>query len=152
MQDNAPPLTLESTPSKNSQAQFVTFQSVIILLAVWGVLVIGIAAAMVNPIGEYFGSRKATASKVVTLDFDRLLESGINQAVASNTAGTLDYKLAADAFQMRIAKNVQELTDRGYIIINQRALINKPKVDDITDMMISKAADPTPTNKAETGK
>ena len=79
----------------------------------------------------------ATKNKVVYLDIERILASGIKRSM--NTATDLvNVQAQADKFQVDIAAAVQFYGDAGYIVINSKALIGATKSQDITGDVLAK--------------
>lgn len=83
------------------------------------------------------GAGHLTGSKVVYLDFERVLSAGVEQAMKSG-ANVEEAKVKADKFQIDIKNVITSYTDSGYSVINAKALIQGASGDDITGEVINK--------------
>lgn len=131
--------------------QFITFGSAITLCLITAALTLAGTYLLITSPKDYLGIKNTNVQRVVSLDFDRILEAGVQSALArSSNDATIDYKSSADQYNERVKVVVDELTSAGFIVINQRALISTPKNDDLTAYVIERAAKQNPaTNGAK---
>lgn len=88
--------------------------------------------------GFAVGASTNTSSKVVYLDFDRVLAAGIKRSMEADNLAIADVQKDAEKFQMDIAKNLQQYADNGYVVINSKALIKASPIQDITSDLIKR--------------
>ena len=135
----AAPQTVQSTPQ--TAPQFVTLGTSVALCIVTAAVTLmavffgpGIAAKF----GVQVSSTAESSSKVVYLDFDRLLAAGIKRAMEGDRAAVDDVKKDADKFQTDITAVIQKYAEAGYMVINYKALINASRDQDITPDVMKK--------------
>lgn len=83
------------------------------------------------------GVGRLTGSKIVFLDFEKVVGQGIKQAV-ENGGSVQDVQKDAEQFQARISSAIKGYTDQGYSVVNAKALIESSKHDDITEDVVAK--------------
>lgn len=81
------------------------------------------------------GAGHLTGSKIVYLDFEKVLQAGMERALSGGT-GAEDMKIQADKFQGEIKRVLTGYTESGYTVINAKALIQGAADDDITTDVI----------------
>lgn len=81
------------------------------------------------------GAGHLTSSKIVYLDFEKVLKAGMEQALSSGT-GSEDMTIQADRFQGEVKRVLTGYTESGYTVINAKALIQGAAGDDITGEVI----------------
>lgn len=77
-------------------------------------------------------------SKVVYLDFEKVIGAGIKDVMNKDRASLEDTKGQAEAFQAGISRVLHEYTNDGYVVVNKKALIEGSAAFDITPVMIQK--------------
>jgi hypothetical protein len=75
-------------------------------------------------------------SKVVYLDFEKLLEAGIKHSTGMEQSDLALITKEADKFQADIGVLLQKYAAEGYLVINSKALIVGAKGQDITPIFI----------------
>lgn len=119
--------------------QFVTFGTALIISLMSVVLTLCCVYLLANAKYDIFGVRKENVPKIASLDFDKLLEAGVNNAVSNSaSSGNSDYRASAEEFNRKVDAIIKDMTDKGYIIINQKALVNNSKFSDITQEVIDR--------------
>lgn len=119
--------------------QFVTFSTALILCAISTAITLMLAfyaPAIAAKRGINLPGASSAGAKVVYLDFDEVLASGIKQAMNSSHVGLEEIQKDADKFQVDISSVVQRYVDSGYIVINKKALIKGPRDQEITGDVI----------------
>jgi hypothetical protein len=74
-------------------------------------------------------------SKVVSLDFERLLAAGLKRAMLNPAVGP-EVEVQALKFNAEVAKIVDRYAASGVVVINHKALITPTPLADITDRTI----------------
>ncbi len=136
--------TAETTPESHNmdrvRIEFLERNSVSVNLALCMCLV----AVLVSLSAVWFGYGQATkrgwiessAAKVVFLDFEKVVEAGINKVMEQEKGSVGEAKDDAVMFQKRISASLDSYTARGYVVINKRALIDGSVAHDITPEVI----------------
>ena len=135
--------TAPSTPppaAPTPEATYVTYGTALLLCGF--TLVITLVLTMFAPgIAQRFGINMPTTQaqpKVVYLDFERILNAGIQDTI-TNPQPIDDVKAAADKFQTNVGKAIRFYTDAGYVVVNFKAIIGATPGADITDDVIRRA-------------
>ena len=124
----------EASGQANPQS-FVTMGTAVVLclftsLITLMIVVYGPAIAQKQGI-KLPGAGHLTGSKIVYLDFEKVLSAGLESAMNAGS-GVDDMKIQADKFQGEIKRAITGYTDSGYTVINAKALIQGASDDDIT--------------------
>ena len=127
-------------PLKNvEERQFVTLNTALLLcsLTMLFTLLLSLYAPNIAANRGLSLPGLATKNKVVYLDIEKILASGIKRSM--NTAADLvNVQAQADKFQVDIAAAVQFYGDAGYVVINSKALIGATQSQDITGDVLAK--------------
>jgi hypothetical protein len=80
----------------------------------------------------------ATNTKVVYLDFEKVMGQAIKQVAERGHLSIENTKLDAQQFQQHISKVLMEYGQSGHVVINKRALIEGTPGADITQEVMQK--------------
>lgn len=109
---------------------------VMCLTTVFVTLLIGVTLLNAGIKRGFF--QQQNQSKVVYLDFEKVIGAGIKDVMNKDRASLEDTKGQAEAFQAGISRVLHEYTNDGYVVVNKKALIEGSAAFDITPVMIQK--------------
>lgn len=138
--DTKPSATTQpESGSQGTPQSFIAMSTAVVLciftsLITLMIMVYGPAIAQKQGI-KLPGAGHLTGSKIVYLDFEKVLSAGLEGALKGGT-GVEDMKIQADKFQGEIKRVITGYTDSGYTVINAKALIQGATSDDITGDVI----------------
>jgi len=128
----------EESLQANSQS-FITMGTAVVLCVLTTLITLMIVAygpAIAQKQGfKLPGAGHLTGSKIVYLDFEKVLSAGLERALKGGTSAE-DMKIQADKFQGEIKRVITGYTESGYTVINAKALIHGATSDDITGDVI----------------
>lgn len=110
----------------------VTSTHAIILCVFTGIITLMISYFALPHLSHRLNAESAGgAPKVVSLDFERLMRAGLNKSM-NTAAGVADVQKDADKFQQDITAAYNAYADRGYLVVNSKAIISGSAASDIT--------------------
>lgn len=110
----------------------VTSTHAIILCVFTGIITLMISYFALPHLSHRLNTESTgVASKVVSLDFERIMRAGLNKSL-NTAAGVADVQKDADKFQQDIIAAYSAYADRGYLVINRQAIISGSAASDIT--------------------
>lgn len=130
---NSPADAVPMGSAQPAPPQFVTINTALILCLITSVLTL-----MIGFYAPQMAAKRGitmpgySGSKVVYLDFEKVLSAGIKHSMNSDRLGVADIQKDADKFQSDMNAAIQKYADSGYIVINNKALISASPTQDIT--------------------
>ncbi len=128
----------EESLQANSQS-FITMGTAVVLCVLTTLITLMIVAygpAIAQKQGfKLPGAGHLTGSKIVYLDFEKVLSAGM-EGVVDGQSSMEEVTGKANKFQAEIKRVISSYTDSGYTVINAKALIQGAADDDITTDVI----------------
>lgn len=129
--------TSENPTVKAAQYNFITFGTALVLCVVTCITSIALtlsAPTFMKRFGINFAANDQ--SKVVYLDFEKVVAAGIKQSLDGQTISPDAFKADADKFQVALSMEIKKYAKSGYVVLNSRAVIDGAPAQDITGAII----------------
>lgn len=131
--------TQPESGGQRNPSSFITMGTAVVLclftsLITLMIVVYGPAIAQKQGI-KLPGAGHLTGSKIVYLDFEKVLSAGMERVVDGQSS-VEEVTGKANKFQAEIKRVISSYTDSGYTVINAKALIQGAAADDITTDVI----------------
>ena len=135
--DQSPdPSPIEITHTKPTYITYGTALQLCCFTAIITLLIVYFSPGIATRLGFSVDSYRST-SRVVYLDFDRIMNAGIQKTIESSS-GVNEVKKDAEIFQKNLNEAIQNYNDAGYVIVNFKAIIGTTPANDVTDDLLKK--------------
>lgn len=131
--DNAPHTQPQRPPEQGTS--LATVLTLCVLTCIITLMAVIFGPALAAKAGVPSLGTSPAGSKVVTLDFERLLAAGLQRAMLNPAVGP-EVEAQALKFNAQVAKILERYGASGVVVINHKALIAPSAQADITDAVI----------------